>query len=299
MSHDRRHLRIRRISRIGPIGPIPGAPGRLPDCAESTAANSAPGLPEEEQTRCTFSERDRQGDIAIPIHDWSCVPAGLFHHFHQEWSIEIARALNRDRLPKGLSALVDRWDGSKERDVRQEIFASRANRIVVKQHLGRIIAVIEIVSPGSKESRTAIRNFVERTVDCLHKGIHVLVVDLFPPTLRDPYGIHKVIWDEIVEADFRFPDGKDRILVSYETSGERAAYIEPVAVGDVLPDMPLFLTNDLRDMVAVSPDVPLIQTDTLYVTVPLEPTYQTAWDASPEELRIAVETGVVPEPEAE
>ena len=57
--------------------------------------------------------------------------------------------------------------------------------------------------------------------------------------------------------------------------------IEPVTVGDALPDMPLFLTNDLL------------------VLVPLEPTYQATWDASPEELRIAVETGVVPEPGAE
>jgi hypothetical protein len=36
-----------------------------------------------------------------------------------------------------------------------------------------------------------------------------------------------------------------------------------------------------------------------HVIVPLEPTYETTWDASPEEMRIAVETGVVPEPEAE
>ena len=116
---------------------------------------------------------------------------------------------------------------------------------------------------------------------CLRRGIHVLIVDLFPPSPRDPYGIHKVIWDEIVEEDFTFPDGKDRILVSYKTGGERAAYIEPVTVGDALPDMPLFLTNDL------------------HVMVPLELTYQATWDASPEELRIAVETGMVPEPDAE
>src|SRR2546427_9525706 len=50
-----------------------------------------------------------------------------------------------------------------------------------------------------------------------------------------------------------------------------------VGVGDRLPDMPLYLTN------------------ALYIYVPLEPTYQAAWDASPEELRLAVETGVMPE----
>ncbi len=115
----------------------------------------------------------------------------------------------------------------------------------------------------------------------MRKGIHVLVIDLFTPTQRDPFGIHKAIWDEIVEEDFAFPDGKNRILASYETGRERAAYVEPVAVGDRLPDMPLFITN------------------ALHVMVPLEPTYQATWDASPEELRIAVETGVIPAPDAE
>jgi hypothetical protein len=188
----------------------------------------------------------------MPIHDWSRVPAGLFHHFHQDWSIEIARTLNRGRLPKGLSALVEQRAGPREPDVlaiearpkrrpgegldggvatrpppltrivrrtTNEIYASRANRIVVKHHLGRIIAVIEIVSPGNTDSRAALRDFVEKTVDCLRRGIHVLIVDLFPPTPRDLNGIHEVIWDEIVEEDFAFPEGKDRILVSYQTGG--------------------------------------------------------------------------------
>src|SRR5271169_3206877 len=54
---------------------------------------------------------------AMPIHDWAGVPAGLFHHFHQDWSIEIARALNRGRLPKGVAALVEQRAGPVEADV--------------------------------------------------------------------------------------------------------------------------------------------------------------------------------------
>jgi hypothetical protein len=251
----------------------------------------------------------------MPIHDWTRVPAGLFHHFHQDWTIEIARQLNRGRLPKGLSALVEQRAGPRESDVltiestrelgrfgsdggrpvataeppatrivrrsTKEIYAGRANRVVVRHHLGRIVAVIEIVSPGNKDSRAALRDFVDKTIDFLRAGIHVLVVDLFPPTPRDPCGIHKAMWDEIEEEEFTFPDGKDRLLVSYETGAERAAYIEPVAVGDELPDMPLFLTNSV------------------HVPVPLEPTYRATWEAGPEELRVAVEMGVMPEPDAE
>jgi hypothetical protein len=250
----------------------------------------------------------------MPIHDWNRVPAGLFHDFHQSWSIRVKDALNAGRLPKGLVALVEQRAGPRESDVlaiearsrtpvsatppgatvatlerpttrivrrtTKEIYSSRANRIIVTHHLGRIVAVIEILSPRNKDSRAALRDFIDNTIDFLRKGIHVLIVDLFPPTPRDSFGIHKVIWDEIEEEDFTFPEGKDRILASYETGGVRAAYVEPVAVGDQLPDMPLFLTNDL------------------HIMVPLEPTYQATWDASPEELRRAVETGIMPEPDA-
>ena len=189
-------------------------------------------------------------------------------------------------LPKGLSALVEQRVSAFEpkivRKTNAEVYADRANRIVVKHHLGRTVAVIEIVSPGNKHSKSAMRDLVEKTLDYLKSGIHVLIVDLFPPTPRDPFGIHKLIWDEFEEEDFMFPKGKDRILVSYEMAPtERSAFVEPVAVGDSLPDMALFLAIDL------------------HVYVPLESTYLAAWNASPEALRVAVETGVLPEAEEE
>lgn len=160
----------------------------------------------------------------MPIHDWARVPSGLFHHFHQDWSIEIARRLNRGLLPKGVSALVEQRTGPREADVltvergardrhlepdggsktttlvppsativrriSKQIDAGRANRIAVRHHLGRIIAVIEIVSPGNKDGRAALRDFVEESMELLRQGVHLLVIDLFPPPLRDPFGIH-------------------------------------------------------------------------------------------------------------
>jgi hypothetical protein len=104
----------------------------------------------------------------------------------------------------------------------------------------------------------------------------MLIVDLFPPSPRNPSGIHKAIWDKIEEEPFSFPPGKDRVLVSYEMGPERAAYIEPVGVGDELRDMPLFLSTGW------------------HVPVPLEPTYMATWQAAPEDLRTAVETGILP-----
>jgi hypothetical protein len=51
------------------------------------------------------------------------------------------------------------------------------------------------------------------------------------------------------------------------------AYVEPVGVGGVLPDMPAYLDPDS------------------YVPVPLEATYQTTWASCPDAMREAVERG--------
>ena len=243
----------------------------------------------------------------MPIHDWTRVPARLFHHFHQDWTIEIARALNRGLLPAGLSALVEQRAGNREGDVlgiesrkfegrvdggllttespttsilrktNSQRYAARANRVVVRHHLGRIVAVIEIASPGNKDGRAALREFVEKSVEFIDKEIHLLIVDLFPPSPRDPLGIHKLIWDEFVpDVEFEFPTGKDRILASYDADEEKRAFVEPIGVGDPLPNMALFIEDGCN------------------VRVPLDTTYRSAWDASPSELRLAVESGVLP-----
>ena len=91
----------------------------------------------------------------MPIHDWSRVPAGLFHHFHQHWAVSICDALNAGRLPKGYSALIDHVATAppKTRFVSQasdeDIDAARANRIAIHHPLGDVVAIIEIVSPGN------------------------------------------------------------------------------------------------------------------------------------------------------
>jgi hypothetical protein len=53
----------------------------------------------------------------MPLHDWTRVSAGLFHHFHQGWCWEISGALNRGQLPDGYTALVEQRSGTKEPDV--------------------------------------------------------------------------------------------------------------------------------------------------------------------------------------
>ena len=40
----------------------------------------------------------------MPIHDWSKVRPGLFHDFHQAWTVSLSSTLNRSVLPPGYFA---------------------------------------------------------------------------------------------------------------------------------------------------------------------------------------------------
>jgi hypothetical protein len=121
---------------------------------------------------------------------------------------------------------------------------ARANRIAVKHRLGKVVAIIEIVSPGNKSSKHHLRTFVEKTRELLDNGINLLIVDLFPPSERDPQGIHKASWDEIREEPFELPPDKPLTLAAYAAGPIRTASVEPVAVGDILPELPIILEDE-------------------------------------------------------
>ena len=57
--------------------------------------------------------------------------------------------------------------------------------------------------------------FVEKAADIMNQGVNLLVVDLFPPTPRDPHGIHKAIWDEHGDEPFEEPPGEPLTVVSF------------------------------------------------------------------------------------
>jgi hypothetical protein len=241
----------------------------------------------------------------MPIHDWTRVDAGLFHDFHQDWTIELRRALNAGRLPAGYVALADQQTGGPIPDVltlnrrpkstgirepagglavatappqarfivelEEDTYARRANRIRIQHRHGVVVAVIEIVSPGNKSSWNALRTFVRKASDLISQGIHLLVVDLFPPSDHDPQGIHKAIWDEFADRPFELPADKQLTVVAYRAVPTKTAYVEPVAVGDDLPGLPIFLTEDE------------------YIPAPLEETYRASWGVFPADFKELLE----------
>ena len=80
-------------------------------------------------------------------------------------------------------------------EIEPELYARKRDRVVIRHRSGDdVVAIVEIVSPGNKSNRHALRSFVEKTVELLDAGIHMLVLDLFSPGPRDPQGIHAAIW---------------------------------------------------------------------------------------------------------
>ncbi len=250
----------------------------------------------------------------MPMHNWKRVPATIYHHFHQHWTIAICDALNAGMLPEGYSALVEQYsselhpDGLKvqlpsakpsrsEKETmtlapprtrmvvqpREARFHERANRITIRHQLGEVVSLIEVVSPGNKNGKLATRGFVAKAGDFLRRGINLLVVDPFPPGPQDPHSLHKLIWDEFDEdIPFELPADEPLLLVSYRAAAPLVeftpeAFIEPLRLGSQLRDMPAWMDPDL------------------YVDVPLEKSYMAAWDVCPRDFQYFVEHGSPPQ----
>lgn len=243
----------------------------------------------------------------MPMHDWTTVPDGIFHAFHHSWIEEIGRALNQRVLPRYLYAMAEQVAGGFGPDVvalqlnddeddepvgssggvataarvlqprpvgkitaetEAEFYRRKKSAIAIRHVSGdRVVAMIEIVSPGNKSSKNGVRAFVNKACELLEARVHLLIVDPFPPGPRDPGGVHGLIWDEVTDTAFQVPADKPLTLVAYESDLITRAYVQNVAVGDPLPDMELFLEPNGC------------------VMVPLEATYAAAFDAQPRRWR--------------
>jgi hypothetical protein len=151
-------------------------------------------------------------------------------------------------------------------------YVLKRRTIVIRHTSGdRIVALLEIVSPGNKSARHALRSFVEKAVEALYRDYHLLIIDLFPPGPRDPQGIHGAIWSEFSDALFEQPPDEPLTLAAYSAGQKKRAYVETTAVGRELIEMPLFLEPEI------------------YVNVPLEATYQAAFCGVPRRWRVVLE----------
>jgi hypothetical protein len=106
-----------------------------------------------------------------------------------------------------------------------EFYRRRQSAVVVRHTSGdRMVAVVEVVSPANKAGRSGLRSFVEKAAERLDHRIHLLILDLHPPTPRDPQGIHWAIWEEITGQEYVAPAGKPLTLAAYESGLSVRAY---------------------------------------------------------------------------
>jgi hypothetical protein len=260
--------------------------------------------------------------MLMPVHDWTRVDAGIFHHFHQRWIGVITDVLNQRLLPMEYYALAEQQGAGFEPDVltlkaseaseldddglrpplvsrsgrgngdevagggmlvadpRVRItaetdleFYRRKQNVAAVRHVSgdQLVAIVEIVSKGNKSGRKAFDDFVRKAAEFLSHQVHLLILDLQPPTARDPQGIHGAIWDEVAGQEYLRPTDKPLTLACYESGAGVRAFVEPVGVGDALIDMPLYLQPGR------------------YVAVPLEETYRLAFESVPRRWRAILE----------
>lgn len=235
----------------------------------------------------------------MPIHDWTRVSAGTFHDFHAAWITELRNALNGGVLPDDYYAQAEQIAGQVLPDVltlkveepqdgdsgsanggvalavappkvritaqsELDIYARKQNTLVIRHASDdRVVALLEIISSGNKAKKSSFRALLDKAQAALAQDINLLLLDLYPPTKRDPQGLHGALWGEIEDEDYQALPDKPLTLAGYAAGHPIRAFVEPVAVGDSLPDMPLFLDPEH------------------YVPAPLEATYQAAWRGVP------------------
>lgn len=147
-------------------------------------------------------------------------------------------------------------------------YTDKQRLIAIRHTRGdRVVSLIELVSPGNKSSRDKWNAFIGKAVGCIYEGYHLLLVDLFPPSPRDPDGLHVSLWSRLGFVSEAIPPPDPLTLVSYALTPEITAYLEPTAVGKPLIEMPLFLSEDH------------------YVNVPLESTYASAFRHMPKQFK--------------
>ena len=230
----------------------------------------------------------------MPLHDWTRLPDHADHEFHGRWIYAICRALNAGVLPPGYSARPEQVTRPAGPDVvtfempdppaaagREPWSAAEApprvavaavapprpvaqaqKRVTVRfGHASSdpVVAVIELVSRGNKSSTKRFAAFVRKLIRAIDGGIHVLVIDPFPPGVRDPAGVHGAVWPELGGDAWSPPPGKPLVTAAYEAGDAARCYVQPLAAGDRLTDMPLFLRPGR------------------YVNAPLEASYQAAF----------------------
>lgn len=151
-------------------------------------------------------------------------------------------------------------------------YANKTRRLVVRHARGdRVVAVLELASPGNKDRASSVEAFARKAFDSVRVGVHFALIDLFPPTLYDrPEGLAGVTARACGFSGLDPAEGLPLWIASID-AGPPHLYAEPLAVGREWVELPLFYKAGR------------------YVNVPLAATYAAAWAATPRRWREVIE----------
>src|SRR5262249_44780032 len=123
-------------------------------------------------------------------------------------------------------------DLSQEANLEAAFYLAKRRSLVIRHASGDpIVALVEIVSPANKHTYNAVADFVDKILAAIKEGIHVMVIDPFPPGKHDPQGMHAAIWEGLGEPIVEPPADLPLTVVSYCAKSPITAYVEPTRVG--------------------------------------------------------------------
>ena len=198
--------------------------------------------------------------------DISQLPSGL-----DDWGRD---ALNAGRLPEGYFAMAEQVVGQPEADVvalevdsdddltpggggtptairpqtavvvpaEEERYAAKATRLVIHHGLGRVVAVVETVSPGSTISRHACGPFADKAVSLSGRACTCWWSTCFRPGPR-PAGDPSADLGRDQRPALRAAIGQTANSSRLSMRPTKTAYVEPVVVGDRLPKCRFLTTS--------------------------------------------------------
>lgn len=219
----------------------------------------------------------------MPLHDWTDRPG--WEGLHIFWMTEIARAL-RSSLPPGYRAVIGASPlvavgvtpvkpdvavingthpntperhltapatntTTPEPDIEVAVATLEEDASVQVERDGRLIAVVELISPRNKDRVAAREQYAARYLSYLRGGVHTLLVDVH----RRPLGFS---FPQLIAASLQqeLPAPVAPSAVSYRvgvpaaTGGRMlAVWQHTLQIGETLPTIPLALAPDASVLV--------------------------------------------------
>lgn len=217
----------------------------------------------------------------MTLHHWPN-PRTPWRSFHNHWIVRLVEYLNQSVLPKDYQArpteliigiepdvllLQDADTGKADPSMSQPTLAEATLTATLptpadlpfvgvysSYDTSRLVAVIELVSPGNKDRPEARHSFTEKVLFLLHEGVHVMVIDVtsLPAIPIRETILQRLRLDGHLDHENGSATAEQLWLSSYcslpandpQPHLQVKEWAYPAAVNQPLPSLPLFLRTD-------------------------------------------------------